>query len=150
MSESKFGRRYEEFEVGKRYEHWPGKTITESDNNLFCLLTMNHHPIHLDWNYAKTQKHGQILVVGTLVLSLCVGLTVKDVSGLAIANLEYQDIKHLAPTFVGDTIYAETAVLSKRISRSDRKKGVVEVQTFGINCRDEAVIEFKRKILVIV
>ena len=83
-----FGRYFEEFEVGDIYDHVPGKTITESDNNLFCLLTMNHHPVHLDWCYASQAQHGRVLVVGTLVFSLIVGMTVRDVSGRAIANLE--------------------------------------------------------------
>ena len=96
------GRYFEEFEVEAVYRHWPGKTITESDNNLFCLLTMNHHPIHLDCNYALEKQHGKILVVGTLVFSLVVGMTVRDISGKAIANLEYQHVKHLGPVHLGD------------------------------------------------
>ncbi len=86
-----FGRFFEEFTVGDLYKHQPGKTILESDNNLFCLLTMNHHPVHLDAEYAKSAQHGKVLVVGTFVFSLVVGLTVNDVSGRAIANLEYQE-----------------------------------------------------------
>ena len=88
-----FGRFYEEFLVGEIIVHPLSKTIFESDNNIFSLLTMNHHPVHLNEDYAEKTQHGKILVVGTLVFSLAVGITVPEVSGKAIANLEYEDIK---------------------------------------------------------
>jgi hypothetical protein len=75
---AQFGRKLEQFEVGDIYRHWPGKTITESDNNLFCLLTMNHHPVHLDVEFCKDHPHGKVLVVGTLVMSVVVGMTVSE------------------------------------------------------------------------
>ncbi len=84
----RFGHYFEEFHVGDIYKHWPGKTVTESDNNLFCLLTVNRHPLHSDIEYAKMHHHGKVLVVGTLVISLVVGMSVADISGTAIANLE--------------------------------------------------------------
>jgi len=127
----KFGRYYEDFEPGVVIEHRPGKTITEGDNNLFCLLTMNHHPVHLNRDYAADAHHGMILVVGTLVFSLVVGMSVRDVSGLAIVNLEYSEIKHVAPVFLGDTIYARTTVEKKRLSKSDSTRGIVWVETIG-------------------
>ena len=109
-----FGRTYEEFEVGAVYKHWPGKTVTEYDDHLFCLLTMNHHPLHLDANYAgQTTDFGQNVVVGNYIYSLLLGMSVPDVSGKAIANLEVESLKHVAPTFHGDTIYGETTVLGK-------------------------------------
>ena len=104
-----FGRSYEEFEVGATYKHWPGKTVTEYDDHLFCLLTMNHHPLHLDANYAeKTTQFGKNVVVGNYIYSLLLGMSVPDVSGKAIANLEVESLRHVAPTFHGDTIYGET------------------------------------------
>ena len=106
-----FGRFLEDFHPGDLYRHWPGKTITESDNNLFSLLTMNHHPVHLDSLYCQGQAHGKVLVVGTLVISVVVGMTVSEISGKAIANLEFEKIKHDSPVFIGDTIYAETEIL---------------------------------------
>ena len=124
-----FGRTYANFEIGDEYVHWPGKTITESDNNLFSLLTMNHHPLHLDVEFAANRQHGRILVVGTYVFSLVVGQSVRDISGAAIANLSYENIDHLAPSFVGDTIYSKTSVLSKRLSQSKPDRGVVGVET---------------------
>jgi acyl dehydratase len=98
-----FGRYYEEFEVGAVYKHWPGKTVTEYDDHLFCLLTMNHHPLHLDAQYAATTQQGRNVVVGNYVYSLLLGMSVADVSGRAIANLEVESLKHVFPTFHGDT-----------------------------------------------
>ena len=109
-----FGRCFEEFEVGAVYKHWPGRTITEYDDTLFCMLTMNHHPLHIDADFAENTPFKQRIVVGSLVFSIVLGMTVKDVSGKAIANLEFEHVKHVGPTFHGDTIYAETAVLDKR------------------------------------
>ena len=118
-----FGRTYEEFEVGAVYKHWPGKTVTEYDDHLFCLLTMNHHPLHLDAHYAaETTDFGRNVVVGNYIYSLLLGMSVPDVSGKAIANLEVESLKHVAPTFHGDTIYGETTVLGKRLT-SRRRPG---------------------------
>src|SRR5690606_36610773 len=114
-------------------EHALSKTIFESDNNFFSLLTMNHHPVHLNNDYVKKHQHGQILVVGTLVFSLVVGMTVPDVSGKAIANLEYEGVKHLGPVFINDTIYARTKVLDKWESKSKNDRGIVYVETIGYN-----------------
>jgi acyl dehydratase len=115
---------------------------------LFCLLTMNHHPIHLDAEYARKQHHGQILVVGTLVISVAVGLSVRDISGKAIANLKYQDIIHDAPVFLNDTIYAETEVIDKKISKSNKFRGMVDIELRAYNQRKQKVLTLKRKILV--
>jgi len=143
-----FGRYLEEFQEGDVYRHWPGKTITESDNNLFSLLTMNHHPLHLDANFAAESQHGQRLVVGTLVFSLAVGLTVRDVSGRAIANLRYEDVEHLGPVFIGDTVYATTRVLAVTPSESKPDRGVVTVETVAENQKGEPVLRFRRKVLI--
>ncbi len=143
-----FGRFYEEFETGDVYNHWPGKTITESDNNLFSLITMNHHPVHLDIKYAEESHYKKILIVGTLVFSLAVGLTVRDVSGKAIANLGYEDILHLAPVFINDTIYAKTTVIDKFESKSNKNRGIVYVKTIVTNQDNLEVLSFKRKVLV--
>ena len=95
-----FGRSYEEFEVGATYKHWPGKTVTEFDDHMFCLLTMNHHPLHMDTNYAEeTTQFGKNVVVGNYVYSILLGMSVPDISGKAIANLEIESLRHVAPTF---------------------------------------------------
>jgi len=143
-----FGRYYEEFNLGEKFNHWPGKTVTESDNNLFSLLTMNHHPVHLDHNYAKNEFHGKVLVVGTYVFSVVVGQSVSDISGKAIVNLGYESIIHLAPTFVGDTIYSETKILEKRLSKSNIKNGIVRVETKAQNQHGDQILEFARSLLV--
>lgn len=143
-----FGHYYEDFHVDQVFKHWPGKTITESDNNLFSLLTMNHHPLHIDVEYAKNHYPGKILVVGTLVFSLVVGMSVSDISGKAIANLEYETVTHEAPVFIGDTIHAETRILSKRESKSKGDRGVIHVQTTAFNQNNIKVLTFKRKVLI--
>ncbi|MGD9494245.1 MAG: MaoC family dehydratase [Bacteroidales bacterium] len=148
MESTSFGNYYEEFNVGEIISHWPGKTITESDNNIFSLLTMNHHPVHLDSFYASKTQHGQILVVGTLIFSLVVGLSVRDISGKAIANLEYESIKHLNPVFLGDTLYAKTKILDKWLSKTKKDRGIVYVETIGYNQKNEPVITFRRKVLI--
>ena len=143
-----FGRYYEDFAVGETIEHYPGRTITEADDVLFSMLTMNHNPLHIDANFASRTQHGQPLVVGTLIFSIAVGMSVPDVSGHAIANLEYTEIKHLAPTFHGDTIYAQTTVLDKRESRSKPDRGIVWVETVALNQKGEKVLSFKRAVLI--
>ena len=148
MNQSVLGLYFEEFEVGGEIKHSLSKTIFESDNNFFSLMTMNHHPVHTNVDYASHNQHGQVLVVGTLVFSLVVGMTVPDISGKAIANLGYESIKHLAPTFVGDTLYARTKILDKRESKSKNDRGIVYVETFGYNQRGEDVISFRRNVLV--
>ena len=118
MNKSILGLYYEDFVIGDEIQHSLSKTIFESDNNFFSLLTMNHHPVHTNMDYAAKNQHGKILVVGTLVFSLAVGITVPDISGKAIANLEYESIKHLNPVFLNDTIYVRTKILDKRESKS--------------------------------
>ena len=148
-SSVQFGRYYEEFEVGAVYKHWPGKTVTEYDDHLFCLLTMNHHPLHLDVNYAeKTTDFGKNVVVGNYIYSLLLGMSVPDVSGKAIANLEVESLRHVAPTFHGDTIYGETTVLDKTPSKSKSDRGVVYVETIGYNQDGTIVCIFRRKVMV--
>lgn len=143
-----FGRCYEEFEIGALYKHWPGRTITESDDMLFCMLTMNHNPLHIDANYSENTQFKQPLVAGPLVFSIVLGMSVGDVSGKAIANLEFEYVKHVGPTFHGDTIYAETRVLDKKLSTSKPDRGVVTVETLAYNQRGALVLSFKRRVMV--
>nr|WP_293166311.1 MaoC family dehydratase [Allomuricauda sp.] len=148
MAVTKFGRYFEDFIIGEEVLHEGSKTIFESDNNFFSLLTMNHHPVHINLDYAEKKQHKQLLVVGTLVFSLIVGISVPDISGKAIANLEYEDIKHLNPVFINDTLYAKTKILAKRESKSKSDRGIVHVETIGYNQHKQNVISFKRKVLV--
>lgn len=142
------GRSFEEFTKSEIIEHKLSKTIFESDNNLFSLLTMNHHPVHLNVDYAQNNQHGKILVVGTLVFSLAVGITVPDISGKAIANLNYEQILHKAPVFIGDTIYAKTEVLDTRESKSKPDRGIIYVETKVTNQHKEEVLVFRRNVLI--
>src|SRR5438093_6774501 len=143
-----YGRYLEEFEVGDVYKHWPAKTVTEADDHLFCLITMNHHPLHINDVYAKASQQGRNVVVGPLVYSLALGMSVSDVSGKAIANLATDELKHPAPVFHGDTLFAESEVLEVTPSRSKPDRGVVKVHTRVYKQDGTLVAEFKRAVLV--
>ena len=144
----RFGRYYEDFKVGDIYEHRPGRTISETDNTWFTLLTMNQHPVHFDAEYARHTEFGQPLVVSTLTLSLLVGMSVSDTSQKAIANLGWTDIRLPRPVFVGDTLTGESEVLAMRESKSRPDQGIVSIRTRGYNQRGEMVCEFDRSMLV--
>ena len=147
--ERPFGRYLEDFEVGDVYKHWPGKTITEYDDHLFCMITMNHHPLHTNAWFAEHETvHGKNVVVGNLVYSLVLGMSVPDVSGAAIANLEVETLQHKFPTFHGDTIYAETRVLEVKESSSKPDRGIVTVETKGFNQHGQEVCYFRRRVMV--
>jgi len=147
--ERPFGRYLEDFVVGDVYRHWPGRTITEADDHLFCSITMNHHPLHLDAWYAEHDAvQGRNVVVGNLVYSVVLGLSVPDVSGSAIANLEVESLIHRHPTYHGDTIYAESRVVSVKASESKPDRGVVSVETKGLNQDGLEVCYFRRRVMV--
>lgn len=142
------GRWYEDFSVGDVYEHRPGRTISESDNTWFTLLTMNTHPLHFDRVYAAKSEFGQPLVNSTLTLAIVTGMSVSDVSQNAVGNLGWDEIRLPAPVFVGDTIYAESEVMSKRESRSRPLQGIVTVKTTGRKADGTVFMTFGRAILV--
>lgn len=148
MKQSVLGLYYEDFIIGDEIKHSLSKTIFESDNNFFSLLTINHHPVHTNIDYAKDNQHGKILVVGTLVFSLSVGITVPDISGKAIANLDYENIKHLNPVFINDTIYVRTKILDKRESKSRSDRGIIYVESVAYNQNGTDVLSFRRHVLV--
>jgi acyl dehydratase len=144
-----FGRYLEDFELGATYRHWPGKTITEYDDHLFCMITMNHHPLHIDARYAQEKtQFGRNVVVGNLVYSLALGMSVPDISGKAIANLQVDELRHENPTHHGDTIYAETTVLEISPSKSKPDRGTVLVETRAYNQDGLRVCSFKRRVMV--
>lgn len=147
--EHRFGRYFEELEVGDVYRHWPGKTITEAEDHLFCLLTLAASPVHTDANYAaKAMPGGRNMVVGTYVYALLLGISVADVSGKALAALGTKRLRHVRPVFHGDTLYAVSRVVRKRPSRSRPNAGIVVVETQGFNQHEELVCTFLRSILV--
>lgn len=142
-----YGRYFEEFEVGEVIKHWPGRTISETDNTWFSLLTQNQHPLHIDANYAESTQHGQNLVNGLLVMSIAVGQSVADISGRCIANLDYESVTHEGPTFAGDTIYSVSTILELReTSKGDR--GVVYLETEVFNQRKGVVMKIRRHVLI--
>jgi acyl dehydratase len=136
-----YGRYYDELEPGQRFDHWPGRTITEFDDTLFALLSMNQHPVHIDEHYAASTQHGRRLVVGPLVIAFVIGMSEADVGGRATATLEYRDVQHLKPVFHGDTIYARSTIIGK-------ENGAVRVKSEGLNQRGEVVLSLERRILV--
>jgi acyl dehydratase len=142
------GRYYEDFVVGDVYQHRPGRTITETDNIWFTLLTMNTHPLHFDNAYAEQSEFGKALVNSCLTLSMVVGMSVNDVSQKAVGNLGWDNIKLTKPVFVGDTIYAESTVFSKRLSAKRPTQGIVSVHTRGIKADGTVFMEFDRTVLI--
>ncbi|MEM6682140.1 MAG: MaoC family dehydratase [Pseudomonadota bacterium] len=144
----RFGRYFDDFKVGDIYEHRPGRTISETDNTWFTLLTMNTHPLHFDAEYAKHSEFGKPLVVSSLTVSILLGLSVSDISQKAIANLGWTDIKMTAPVFCGDTLYGESEVLEKRESKSRPTQGIVTVKSRALNQDGVQVCEFVRSVLI--
>ena len=144
-----FGRSFEEFEVGDVYKHWPGKTVTEYDHHLFCLLTMARHPLHIDANYAKTAtRYQQPLVIGSYVFSLLLGLSEADVAGQAITHKGFERLDHHAPVMHGDTLYAESEVLAKWPVPDRKERGLVAIETRGRNQHGTLIMTFSRKLVV--
>ena len=140
-----YGRYLEEFEVGAVYKHWPAKTVTEADDHLFCLITMNHHPLHINDVYASESQQGRNVVVGPLVYSLALGMSVSDVSGKAIANLATEELSHPNPVFHGDTLFCETEVLDVKPSSSKPDRGVVTTRYEMRNQAGETVLSMTGK-----
>jgi acyl dehydratase len=142
------GRFLEDFTVGDVYRHAHGRTITQTDNTWFTLLTNNTHDIHFNADYASRTEFGKPLVVSTLTLAIVTGLSVPDVSQNAVANLGWDNVKLLAPVFAGDTLYAESEVLEVRESKSRPGQGIVRVHTRGFNQDGVTVLEYDRSVLV--
>ena len=143
-----FGRYFEDFTVGDVYEHHPAKTVTEYDNHLFTLLTLNTHPMHFDAEFAKASEFKRNIVVSPYTLALLIGMSVTDCSQKAIANLGMDEVKFTAPVFAGDTLYGESEVLAKRESQSRPGQGIVTILTRGFNQDGQMVCTFKRNMLI--
>jgi acyl dehydratase len=143
-----YGRYLEDFQVGDVYEHRPGRSITETDNTWFTLLTMNQHPLHFDREYGAKTEFGQVLVNSCLTISLVTGMSVSDISQKTIANLGWDKVRLTGPVFVGDTLYAESTVLAIRESASRPNQGIVTVESRGIKQDGQQVIIFERSMLI--
>ena len=143
-----YGRYLEDFQVGDVYEHRPGRSITETDNTWFTLLTMNQHPLHFDREYGAKTEFGQVLVNSCLTISLVTGMSVSDISQKTIANLGWDKVRLTGPVFVGDTLYAESTVLAIRESASRPNQGIVTVESRGLKQDGQQVISFERSMLI--
>ncbi len=141
------GRTYEDFEIGDLYQHPLGRTVTQTDNIWFTLLTVNPNPIHFDAHYAAQTEFGKPLVDSTFTLALVTGLSVSDISQNGV-NLGWDEVRMPHPVFEGDTLYAQSEVLEKRESQSRPQQGLVRVKTIGFNQDGRIVLEYKRTILV--
>jgi len=142
-----YGRHYDEFEVGAVYKHTLGRTITDFDNTLFALMTMNQNPLHIDDHYARAQGFERPPVISELIFSLLTGMSVVDTSGKTIANLGFDIVRFEAPMYAGDSLYGESEVLAKRESASKPDRGIVTIETRGFNQRGERVIVLRRSFL---
>src|SRR5574338_168192 len=139
------GKYFDELEVGMKFEHANGRTVTEMDNVLFSALTMNTQPLHVNEDFASRPEFGQRLVHGLYPLSLVVGLRVSELTeGTIVANLGYDKVVHPSPVFHGDTIYAESEILEKRESKSRPNAGIVRIKCWGKKPDGTIVVEFER------
>ncbi|WP_350266404.1 MaoC/PaaZ C-terminal domain-containing protein [Mycoplasmoides gallisepticum] len=134
--------------MGDVFEHRPGRTVLDVDNVWFTLLTLNPQQVHFDQHYADKTEWKKLLVDSTFTLALVTGMSVNSISGKVVANLGWDKVRLTNPVFAGDTIYAESIILSKRESKSRPTQGIVTVLTRGINQDNKEVISFKRTVLV--
>jgi itaconyl-CoA hydratase len=148
MTDDERGRFFEDFPVGDVYRHAMGRTLSETDNTWFTLLTCNTNEIHFNADYAAHTEFGRPLMNSCLTLSLVTGLSVDDISRNIVANLGWDKVTLPAPVFAGDTIYAESEVLEARASKSRPGQGIVRVRTKGYRQDGTVVIEFERTVLV--
>ena len=143
------GRFYEDFRVGDVYKHPYGRTVTETDNVWFTNLTMNLNPMHFNEAYAAETEFGERLVDGTFVIALAVGMSVIDVSANATAHLGYDEVRHHAPVYHGDTLFAESEVLDKRVSDSRDHVGIVTTGLRAYNQEGTKVLSLERTPMVL-
>lgn len=143
------GKYFEEFSVGQTFKHSQGRTVSESDNLLFCGMTMNPQPLHINEDFASKSQFGARIMNGIFTMGLVVGLTVNDLTdGTLVANLSYDHVVHPRPTFHGDTIYVESEVLETRESQTKHDRGIVRLKHWGKNQHGQVVIELERSVLI--
>lgn len=142
------GKYFEDLEPGQRFKHSIGRTITETDNVMFCAMTMNTQPLHLNEDFASKTHFGRRIVNGIFTMGLAVGLTVTELTeGTIVANLSYDRVAHPKPMFHGDTLYVETEVLEKKPSTSRKDRGIVRMLHRGLNQSGEVVVEIERTVM---
>ena len=139
------GLYYEEFEVGKEYEHPLTRTVTEYDNMSFSLMTMNPQPLHVDHHFAAQTEWGKPLFNSLYTLGIMIGMSAQDTTlGTTIGNLGMSDVRFPKPVFAGDTLRTRTKILSKRESASRPTAGIVEFEHTCLNQRHEVVAICRR------
>jgi len=142
------GKYFDDLTIGEHFRHSLGRTITEMDNTLFCALTLNTQPLHINADFAEKTQFGQRIVNGLFTLGLVIGLTVSELTeGTIVANLGYEKVLHPNPVFHGDTIYVETEVLDKRLSASKPDRGIVRLKHTGLKPDGTIVCEVERTVL---
>lgn len=142
------GKFYDDLTVGQRFSHSTGRTITEMDNTLFCALTMNTQPLHLNEDFSSHTPFGRRIVNGIFTLGLVVGLSVSDLTeGTVVANLGYDHVVHPNPVFHGDTVYAESEIVEMRDSASHKDRGIVKIKHTGKKPDGTIVVQFDRTVL---
>lgn len=142
------GLGFDDFIIGDIFEHRPGRTVTEADNVWMSLICMNNHPAHINTEYAKQTEFGQILVSSLVTFSIVGGMSLASTSAKAIANLGWDNVRLVAPVFVGDTLYAESEVIHKRPSASRPGQGVVTVRTKGLKANGQICLSYERSFLI--
>jgi len=142
------GRFFEDFTVGDFYRHALGRTVSQTDNAWFTMLTQNTAPVHVDHHYAAQTEFGRPLVNSTFTLALVTGQTVSDISQNVMANLGWDDVRLPHPVFEGDTLYSTSQVTATRASQSRTNVGIVTVRTTGFNQTGVSVITFRRTVMV--
>lgn len=142
------GLGFGDFIIGDIFEHRPGRTVTEADNVWMSLICMNNHPTHINAEYAKQTEFGQILVSSLVTFSIVGGMSLTSTSAKGIANLGWDNVRLLAPVFVGDTLYAESEVIHKRPSASRPGQGIVTVRTKGLKANGEICLSYERSFLI--
>jgi itaconyl-CoA hydratase len=139
---------YEDFTVGDVFEHRPGRTVTEADNVLMSMLGMNLSPLHIDAAYCEQTQWGKPLISSLVTLCIVGGMTVRSTSGKAVANLGWEKIRLTHPVFAGDTVYAESRILAKRLSETRPGDGIITTETVGTKSTGEVFLSFVRSFLV--
>ncbi|MDA8370707.1 MAG: MaoC family dehydratase [Nocardiopsaceae bacterium] len=148
VHEAGIGKYYEDFVVGDVYQHPFGRTVTETDNTWFTLLTMNTNQNHFNTHFAEQSPSGKVIVNSGFTVALVLGLSVIDMSQTALLNLGWDEIRLTHPVYVGDTLYAESLVLDKRESKSRPYAGILTCRTRGLNQNGDEVVSWKRTVMV--
>ncbi len=146
--EENFGLLYGDFKEKCIIKHFPGRTITETDNMLISMLGMNVHPIHIDYEHSKGNEWGRPIVSSLVTVAIVGGLSLRGTSAQGLMNLGWKNIELPNPVFIGDTLYAQSKCINKRLSKSREHVGIVQMETIAKNQKNEVVIKWERTFMV--